>query len=528
MKKISFKYSMVIAALAAMTFASCGEEEKVITPDPVIPENPNTPDPGNGGDTPGNDDKLPAVKAQYSQQYRPQIHYTPAKNWINDPNGMVFVDGVWHLFYQYNPYGNGWGNMSWGHATSTDLMHWEEQSVALVKDDLGDIFSGSAVVDHDNTAGFGADAVVAFYTSAGARQQQSMAYSTDGCKSFKKYNANPIVPNTDKDDFRDPKVFWHEGSQQWIMSLARGWKYMIDFYGSKDMKSWEYLSSFATPDYARCNGGQWECPDLIKMKVEDGDLKGQEKYVLIVSTNPGGPLRGSGTMYFVGDFDGKNFTADSHDYPLWLDYGMDNYAGVTWSNTGDRKVFIGWMNNWDYSGDVPCDPWRSAMTLPRDLTLSSLDGHCYLSCKVAKEIDGIAGKWADISGTLPKAYAYHVQVPVDLSNDHVVTLSNEAGQTYDITVKAGARTITARRNDKSGTVSFNGAFSQFNVRAFVPGSYKELTLDIYIDQSSVEVVSADGLVNITTLVFPSSIYNKVEVDGEQKGRVRTLESVWLQ
>lgn len=523
---------MVIAALAAMTFASCGEEEKVITPDPVIPENPNTPDPGNGGDKPGTDDKLPAVMAQYSQQYRPQIHYTPAKNWINDPNGMVFLDGVWHLFYQYNPKGNGWGNMSWGHATSTDLMHWEEQSVALTRDALGDIFSGSAVIDHDNTAGFGKGAMVCFYTSTEPRQQQSMAYSTDGGKTFKKYDKNPVVPNDKTDefsgDFRDPKVIWHEQSQQWIMSLARGSLHAIEFFGSKDMKSWEYLSSFKTPEYARCNAGQWECPDLFKLKIENGEMKGQEKWVLIVSTNPGGPLRGSGTMYFVGDFDGKTFTADAHDYPLWLDYGMDNYAGVTWSNTADRKVFIGWMNNWDYSGDVPCDPWRSAMTLPRDLTLTSVDGHYYLSCKVAKEIDAIAGNWTDINGTMPKAYAYHVQVPVDLTSDHTVTLSNEAGQTYDITVKAGARTITARRNDKSGAVSFNGAFSQFNVRAFVPGTSKDLTLDIYIDQSSVEIVSADGLVNITNLVFPSSIYNKVEVDGEQKGRVRTLESVWLQ
>lgn len=525
MKKISFKYSMVIAAVAAMTFASCGkEEEAFIVPNPDVPGNIDNPDKDDNGDKPGTDDKLPAVKAQYSQQYRPQVHYTPAKNWINDPNGMVLVDGVWHLFYQYNPKGNGWGNMSWGHATSKDLMHWEEQSVALVRDNLGDIFSGSAVVDKDNTAGFGAGAVIALYTSAGEHQQQSMAYSTDGAKSFKTYNGNPIIANTDKGDFRDPKVFWHEQSQQWVMSLARGWTYQIDFYVSKDLKSWEYLSSFNTPGYARCNAGQWECPDLFCLK----DAAGKEKWVLIVSTNPGGPLRGSGTMYFVGDFDGKTFTADSHDYPLWLDYGMDNYAGVTWSNTGDRKVFIGWMNNWDYSGDVPCDPWRSAMTLPRELTLANVGGYYYLSCKVAKEIDAIAGNWTDISGTMPKAYAYHVQLPLDLNSDHTVTLSNEAGQTYDITVKAGARTITARRNDKSGAVAFNGSFSQYNVRAFVPGTSKDLTLDIYIDQSSVEVVSADGLVNITNLVFPSSIYNNVSVDGEAKGRVRTLESVWLQ
>lgn len=512
MFKSFFNHYTVIAALAAMTVVSCSDDEDKKDPGVVDPNVPVTPTP----------DPKPTdgPRATYSQQYRPQIHYTPERNWINDPNGMVYLDGVWHLFYQYNPYGNGWGNMSWGHTVSTDLIHWEEKPVALTKDALGDIFSGSAVIDYENTAGFGKGAMVCFYTSTEPRQQQSMAYSTNGGENFSKYGGNPVVPNDKTDefsgDFRDPKVIWHEGSHQWIMSLARGSMHSIEFYGSKNLKNWEFLSSFST-GAARCNGGQWECPDLFKL---------DDKWVLIVSTNPGGPIFGSGTMYFVGDFDGKNFTADALDYPLWLDYGLDNYAGVTFSNTGDRKVFIGWMNNWGYAGDVPCDPWRSAMTLPRDLTLSYVDGKPYVACKVSDEINAIAGEWKNVNGSFDDAYAYHVQVPISLDGEHTVTLKNKAGQVYDILINGNARTITARRNDKSGRCDFNGQFSKPTVRAFVPGSHKDLTLDIYIDQSSVEIVTSDGLVNITNLVFPSSIYNNVLVDGAQAGRVRTLETIW--
>lgn len=206
----------------------------------------------------------------YNGLYRPQIHYTPAKNWINDPNGMVYADGVYHLFYQYNPKGNDWGNMSWGHATSSNLIEWKEQAVALERDDLGDIFSGSAVYDVDNTAGFGKGAIVALYTSAGSHQQQSMAYSTDGGKTFVKYDKNPIIANSSESDFRDPKVFWHKETSQWIMALAKGWKYAIEFWGSSDLRKWTKLSSFSTSVNA-CNKGQWECPDLLRMNYQGKD-----------------------------------------------------------------------------------------------------------------------------------------------------------------------------------------------------------------------------------------------------------------
>ena len=254
---------------------------------------------------------------------------------MNDPNGMVYVDGTYHLFYQYNPQGNDWGNMSWGHATSTDLMHWKEQTVAMTRDELGAIFSGSAVIDKDNTAGFGANAMVALYTSAGetgdvaGKQQQSIAYSTDGGKTFTRYTGNPVIKNND-DNLRDPKVFWHEGSKQWVMALAKGWARGVEFYGSTNLTNWNHLSTFVV-DLPGRPSFQWECPDLIQFG---------NKWVLLVSVNPGGPIQGSGMMYFVGDFDGKELKADALDYPLWLDYGMDCYAGVTWSNTGDRLLTL--------------------------------------------------------------------------------------------------------------------------------------------------------------------------------------------
>lgn len=505
---VTFKHiSTVIAAIAAVTVMSCSKENEVIMPDH-----------SHDGDEPGTEEPQKPTTDSYNEQYRPQVHYTPIRNWMNDPNGMVYANGTWHLFYQYNPQGNGWGNMSWGHATSTDLMHWEEQEVALVRDNLGDIFSGSAVIDKDNTAGFGRDAMIALYTSAGQRQQQSMAYSTDGGKTFTRFGGNPIIGNTDKDDFRDPKVFWHEESHQWIMSLARGWTKAIDFYASKDLKSWSLLSSFSMPDVAKCNGGQWECPDLIKIG---------NKWVLIVSTNPGGPVSGSGTMYFIGNFDGTTFTADTHDYPLWLDFGLDNYAGVTYSNApGGRWVFIGWMNNWNYSGDVPCSPWRSAMTLPRELTLTQIDGKNYVGSAVVKELDGIAGSWSDISGTLPEASAYHVQVAVDMTESHTLSLSNAKGEHYDLEVRPGNHSLVVRRNSNTGTTTFHNLFSLPAITAPVYGTASTVTLDIYIDQSSVEVLTADGTTSITNLVFPSSIYNKVEIDGKPVGKVRALNRVW--
>lgn len=445
---------------------------------------------------------------------------------MNDPNGMVFADGTYHLFYQYNPQGNDWGNMSWGHATSTDLMHWKEQAVAMTRDELGAIFSGSAVIDKDNTAGFGANAMVALYTSAGetgdvaGKQQQSIAYSTDGGKTFTRYTGNPVIKNND-DNLRDPKVFWHADSKQWVMALAKGWARGVEFYGSTNLTSWNHLSTFVVDLPGRPNF-QWECPDLIQMG---------NKWVLLVSVNPGGPILGSGMMYFVGDFDGKEFKADALDYPLWLDYGMDNYAGVTWSNTGDRKIMIGWMNNWSYAGAVPCTPWRSAMTLPRELKLTTFGGKPLLCSPVVSEVDKIASQWQNVSSeALPldaKKSAYQLRINVGMDQNSTITLSNSKDEKFVIDIRSSDRTLTARRNAATGRVDFNGSFSIPSMQAPLNVEGNTVVVDLFVDQSSVEIVTQDGAMSMTNLVFPTSIYDQLTISNANcSAQVRSLSRIW--
>ena len=445
---------------------------------------------------------------------------------MNDPNGMVFADGTYHLFYQYNPQGNDWGNMSWGHATSTDLMHWKEQAVAMTRDELGAIFSGSAVIDKDNTAGFGANAMVALYTSAGetgdvaGKQQQSIAYSTDGGKTFTRYTGNPVIKNND-DNLRDPKVFWHADSKQWVMALAKGWARGVEFYGSTNLTSWNHLSTFVVDLPGRPNF-QWECPDLIQMG---------NKWVLLVSVNPGGPILGSGMMYFVGDFDGKEFKADALDYPLWLDYGMDNYAGVTWSNTGDRKIMIGWMNNWSYAGAVPCTPWRSAMTLPRELKLTTFGGKPLLCSPVVSEVDKIASQWQNVSSeALPldaKKSAYQLRINVSMDQNSTITLSNSKDEKFVIDIRSSDRTLTARRNAATGRVDFNGSFSIPSMQAPLNVEGNTVVVDLFVDQSSVEIVTQDGAMSMTNLVFPTSIYDQLTISNANcSAQVRSLSRIW--
>lgn len=471
---------------------------------------------------PGND-----APTSRNELYRPQVHYTPAKNWINDPNGLVYQDGTYHLYYQYNPQGNGWGNMSWGHATSKDLIHWEEQKVAMLRNQWGDIFSGSAVIDKNNDAGYGQNTLIAFYTGSGEWQQQCMAYSTDGGMTFTQYEGNPVIANSELEDFRDPKVFWHEGSKQWVMCPALGKACKIEFWGSKNLKNWEKLSTFTT-DCARSNIGQWECPDLFPLPY-----KGGEKWVLIVSNNPGGPVGGSGTEYFVGDFDGKEFTAMPLDYPLWLDYGADNYAGVTWSNLPDnRKVLIGWMNNWNYCGDVPCSPWRSAMTLPRELTLKEVNGQPVMTAAPVKELDLIAGEWQNLSdGNVGKQQAYEIKANVNLKENSTIRISNDAGEYLDIEVNADAGKIIAHRTSSTGVVRFlngegypNMLFAISTIAAPFNTTEDTMELHMVVDQSSVEIFSADGTMCMTVILFPQSIYNQISgVDGVS---FRSLSSIW--
>lgn len=507
MKKKDFFLFTWVAVLMTAAFVGCSKDDYEQDYNPLIdnpePEQPNNPsEPGN--------------QSSYNELYRPQIHFSPAQNWMNDPNGMVYVDGTYHLFYQYNPQGNEWGNMSWGHAVSTDLIHWTEQAVALMRDDLGDVFSGSAAIDKDNTAGFGANTMVALYTSASGVQQQSLAYSTDGGKNFVRYIGNPVIRNND-DNLRDPKVFWHEETKQWVMALAKGWKMGVDFYTSPDLKNWTYQSTFFK-ELAGRPSIQWECPDLIRMN---------NKWVLLVSVNPGGPVLGSGTMYFVGDFDGKTFKADELSYPLWLDYGMDNYAGVTWSNTGDRKVMIGWMNNWQYASNVPCTPWRSAMTLPRELKLIEYDGKPLLANTVVSEIEKIAENWQTAGADLDVKDAYQLRITLDLEKNASITLSNSSDEEFVLDINASARTLTAHRTSATGLTSFNGTFSVPSMQAPLCVNGNTVMLDLFIDQSSVEVFTQNGSMSMTNLVFPKSLYNHMTITGTTvEAQVRRLRRIW--
>ena len=426
------------------------------------------------------------------EKFRSIYHHTPLYGWMNDPNGMFYKDGVWHLYYQYNPYGSQWENMTWAHSTSTDLIHWKNHGEVIQPDALGTIFSGSSVVDKENTAGFGKDAVVAFYTSAGAAQTQSIAYSTDNGETFKKYVNNPIL-TSDVPDFRDPNVFWNEEVKQWNLILAAGQH--MNIYSSKNLKDWKYESSFGE-GYGN-HGGVWECPDLLKM----GD-----KWVLICNINPGGPFGGSATQYFVGSFDGHKFTCESKpEVTKWMDYGKDHYATVSFSNAPDgRIVVLPWMSNWQYANQVPTQQFRSANGLPRDLGLYSYNGEDYVSVKPSPEVFAAFEKKP--SGHLqPAAY---IEVTNIKSNASIV-LSNDKGERVTMVYDGKNATFSMDRTE-SGVTDFH---SDFKAKTVAPTNGVIKSMQIFIDRCSIEAFDTEGKVAMTNLVFPSKPYDKIIVKG---------------
>ena len=433
-----------------------------------------------------------AFDTKNREKFRPIYHHTPAYGWMNDPNGMFYKDGIWHLYYQYNPYGSQWENMTWAHSTSTDLIHWKNHGEVIQPDALGTIFSGSSVVDKENTAGFGKDAVVAFYTSAGAAQTQSIAYSTDNGETFKKYANNPIL-TSDVPDFRDPNVFWNEEVKQWNLILAAGQQ--MNIYSSKNLKDWKYESSFGE-GYGN-HGGVWECPDLLKM----GD-----KWVLICNINPGGPFGGSATQYFVGSFDGHKFTCESKpEVTKWMDYGKDHYATVSFSNAPDgRIVVLPWMSNWQYANQVPTQQFRSANGLPRDLGLYSYNGEDYVSVKPSPEVFAAFEKKP--SGHLqPAAY---IEVTNIKSNASIV-LSNDKGERVTMVYDGKNATFSMDRTE-SGVTDFH---SDFKAKTVAPTNGIIKSMQIFIDRCSIEAFDTEGKVAMTNLVFPSKPYDKIIVKG---------------
>ena len=426
------------------------------------------------------------------EKFRSIYHHTPIYGWMNDPNGMFYKDGVWHLYYQYNPYGSQWENMTWAHSTSTDLIHWKNHGEVIQPDALGTIFSGSSVVDKENTAGFGKDAVVAFYTSAGAAQTQSIAYSMDNGETFKNYVNNPIL-TSDVPDFRDPNVFWNEEVKQWNLILAAGQQ--MNIYSSKNLKDWKYESSFGE-GYGN-HGGVWECPDLLKM----GD-----KWVLICNINPGGPFGGSATQYFVGSFDGHKFTCESKpEVTKWMDYGKDHYATVSFSNAPDgRIVVLPWMSNWQYANQVPTQQFRSANGLPRDLGLYSYNGEDYVSVKPSPEVFAAFEKKP--SGRLQSA-AY-IEVTNIKSNASIV-LSNDKGERVTMVYDGKNATFSMDRTE-SGVTDFH---SDFKAKTVAPTNGVIKSMQIFIDRCSIEAFDTEGKVAMTNLVFPSKPYDKIIVKG---------------
>lgn len=447
------------------------------------------------------------------ESFRPVYHFSPAYGWMNDPNGMVYKDGEYHLFYQYNPYGSMWGNMHWGHAVSRDLVRWEHLPVAISPDVLGTIFSGSCVVDTDNTAGFGAGAIVAFYTSASDRQVQSMAYSLDNGRTFRKYDRNPILTSTHR-DFRDPKVFWHADTKKWIMVLAVGQEMQI--YSSPNLKEWAYESSFGEGEGA--HAGVWECPDLIELPVEGTELK---KWVLLCNINPGGPFGGSATQYFVGTFDGKKFVNESPALTKWMDYGKNHYAAVTWSDAPQgRKISLAWMSNWEYANQVPTLQYRSANAVPRDLKLYTQNGQTYLGSMPSPEVEALRGKAqkkgafkVDRSHEINPILAsnpgtYEIIIKFKNQNADVMgfQLFNTKGEEVDMYYDLLENRFTMDRRN-SGRTDFSKTFAAATSAPVAPE--KEYTLRLLVDKSSIEAFDGKGRMAMTNLVFPAEPYNRI-------------------
>ena len=476
-------------------------------------------------------------RTEYSERYRPQFHFSPKSNWMNDPNGLIFENDQYHLFYQFYPDSTVWGPMHWGHATSEDLTHWTNQPIALYPDSLGYIFSGSAVMDTKNSSGLGRDdqpALVAIYTyhnmeheRSGRKdyQTQGIAFSLDHGMTWEKYDGNPVIENPGIKDFRDPKVFWHEPSQKWILILVAGDHARI--YNSPNLINWTFLSDFGHNEGA--HGGVWECPDLFPLTTDQGD----EKWVLIISINPGGPKGGSATQYFVGDFDGQKFTT-TQEGSKWLDFGRDNYAGVTYNDAPeDQRILIGWMSNWDYAQVTPTTTWRSAMTLPRRLELKGSNSDYYLvqspiiEPSIVRQTEEFDISQVNEGVVLPSSQ-FKIEFDVDLSEKTVFELSNDQDQfVFSINSTPGQMLIDRR---VSGKIGFSEKFAPGpQISNFNPEN-RAAKVAIFCDASSIEIFVDDGRYVFTNQVFPEESYNRLKIvsDGTITDKIIFSEfnSIW--
>lgn len=464
------------------------------------------------------------------EQFRPQIHFSPKAHWMNDPNGLIYNDEIYHLFFQYYPEASVWGPMHWGHATSNDLVHWEEKEIALYPDSLGYIFSGSAVLDHKNLSGLGSIenppmvAIFTYHDPVGREaktmkyENQGIAYSLDNGISWTKYQKNPVLKNPGITDFRDPKVIWYAPKNKWIMTLAV--KDRVSFYSSPNLIDWDFESDFGVAIGA--HGGVWECPDLFPLN----DSEGNEKWVLLSSINPGGLQGGSATQYFVGTFDGTTFIPDDEDI-RWIDQGADNYAGVTFSNIpkeDGRRIFIGWMSNWSYAQNVPTKKWRSAMTLPRALSLfTDLNGKTQIQSqpiselsKIEKETQAIVAPETTVDAAVYKLHLSEINPPI------LIRFQNDYGEFSTLEFKE--RQVVFDRSS-SGEVAFNASFS--SKHSFDISDIELKNVSLYVDKASFEIFLNDGEKVMTEIVFPTEPYNKIILDTKNvQASLTPLESIW--
>ena len=461
----------------------------------------------------------PDAKLNNESLYRPLFHFTPKQGWMNDPNGMIHLNGQYHLFFQHYPEGTVWGPMHWGHATSSDLVQWKEQPIALYPDSIGMIFSGSAVLDKNNTSGLGRGDIaplVAIFTQhfmpgekAGRTdfQNQSIAYSLDEGKTWTKFAGNPVLKTPNIKDFRDPKVIWHAPTQKWIMNLAVADH--VEFYSAPDLINWNKESEIGKNLFA--HGGVWECPDLLSF-----NMNGKIVWVLLVSMNPGGPNGGSATQYILGDFDGHAFKPFSTDIK-WMDYGPDNYAGVTFLNVGDRNILIGWMSNWNYANLVPTEKWRSAMTVPRELKLIEQDNNKNTNSNrfllVSSPVKEFMNAFTEI-GSKENVIPNRIDIKDAKTKDFEIVLSNTYNEKLIVGYHADKKQFYIDRT-KAGVSNFNKGFAAVAVAPRLSNT-TNMDLSILLDKTSIELFADGGLTVMTALFFPTHPYTKWEIISKEK------------
>jgi fructan beta-fructosidase len=463
----------------------------------------------------------------YKELYRPQFHFSSEKNWINDPNGLVYLDGEYHLFYQYNPYGDKWGHMSWGHAVSTNLLHWQHLPIALteytdsVTGDSTMIFSGTAIVDKNNSAGFGANAMIAIYTShvhkdnQGVAQHQSLAYSNDKGRTWKRYNKNPIL-DIHRKDFRDPKVFWYEPQQKWVMALVVPDLYTVQFYESKNLLNWKLTGEFkGEGDTTRI----WECPDLYELKIDGQPTK--TKWVLSLSGgHPQGP-KFVGMQYFIGDFDGNTFHADSTKHVNYVDFGKDFYAGIVYNNLPDqRTIMIGWLNNWTYGNQLPTSPWRGAMSLPRELSLVNTPNGLILKQQPIALFENLRTK--RIKAIENQDQLGPFEFSAELTDETNIEITSEEGDQLTFAYINGNFSI-----DRTKTLSdFNIDFASID-SVSIPQYPPAISLRVIIDQSVAEIFINNGEQVLTELFFLRGKKAKIKANGDVKIKdAYELKGIW--